>query len=198
MWAPRVHPQLIHRLYESDAKGLIDEELIDQVGYGLLARCHSMRIVSDAYKGRVICPTCSTVVYEGEKWLGGKFDYLLECNDCDWRMTWGDYHGTFKGKQLRGLNFEPDMDRFLTRFPKAKTPVEKMLEIDRLIHAVHKGTSKPAATNLLEGSPSRLTRFLNELAYGDTSTPGLKDRKDQWVQTVRGGKYFGQYLDKPE
>ena len=40
-WAPRVPKALIRRFYETDAKGIYDEELIDEVGYALLARCQS-------------------------------------------------------------------------------------------------------------------------------------------------------------
>ena len=196
-WAPRVDPNLIKRLYETDAKGIIDDDQIDEVGYALLARCQSIRIVSDAYKGRITCPLCTEIVYEGEKWLGGKFDYPLEC-ECGWKTTWGAYHGTFKGKQLRGLNFELDMDDYLENFPKARTPVEKMRSIDRLIHAVHKGTSKPAAPNLLAGNARRLTRFLNHLAYGNESTSGTRETRQKWEATVRGGKFFGHFLHGPE
>ena len=52
-WSPRVGPQKILRLYQTDAQGIVDEDLIDEVGHGLLARCESIRIVSDAYKGRI-------------------------------------------------------------------------------------------------------------------------------------------------
>jgi len=32
-WAPRVKPQTLRRLYQTDARGILDEELIDEVGY---------------------------------------------------------------------------------------------------------------------------------------------------------------------
>jgi len=34
-WAPRVNPSTIRRLYEIDARGIADEDLIDEVGYAL-------------------------------------------------------------------------------------------------------------------------------------------------------------------
>ncbi|MBI5289694.1 MAG: hypothetical protein HY873_12045, partial [Chloroflexi bacterium] len=42
-WARRVKPEVIRRLYTRDAKGIVDEELIDEVGYAMYARCHSIR-----------------------------------------------------------------------------------------------------------------------------------------------------------
>ena len=33
-WAKRVEPQKIRWLYESDAQEMLDEELLDDVGYG--------------------------------------------------------------------------------------------------------------------------------------------------------------------
>ncbi|MEX2225792.1 MAG: hypothetical protein WEB52_05000 [Dehalococcoidia bacterium] len=32
-WARRVRPETIRRLYTLDAKGIVDDELIDEVGY---------------------------------------------------------------------------------------------------------------------------------------------------------------------
>ena len=40
-WAPRVTQHKIRQLYEDDAKGIRDEDLIEDVGYSLLCRCES-------------------------------------------------------------------------------------------------------------------------------------------------------------
>ena len=37
-WAPKVKPQSIRRLYETDAKGIVDEDLINDVGFAPLPR----------------------------------------------------------------------------------------------------------------------------------------------------------------
>ena len=42
-WAERVPQNLIRRLYENDAKNIQDNELIDEVGYGLYVRAHGSR-----------------------------------------------------------------------------------------------------------------------------------------------------------
>ena len=41
-WAGRVPQHTIKRLYETDARGIYDEELIDEIGWGLHARCQSL------------------------------------------------------------------------------------------------------------------------------------------------------------
>ena len=52
-WAPRARPELIRRLYESDAAGLLDGELVDEVGYALLLRCKTIQCVTERR-----CPEC--------------------------------------------------------------------------------------------------------------------------------------------
>ena len=39
-WSRRVSPEKIRRLYESDANGMLDEELMVEVGYGTTQRGH--------------------------------------------------------------------------------------------------------------------------------------------------------------
>ena len=58
-WAPRVKPHTIRRLYELDAKGILDENLIDEVGFGLWARCETIHRVTHR-----LCPECGGEVEE--------------------------------------------------------------------------------------------------------------------------------------
>ena len=50
-WARRVRKEKIARLYASDARGIVDAELIDEVGFGLLARCQSILDATAAAQG---------------------------------------------------------------------------------------------------------------------------------------------------
>jgi hypothetical protein len=52
-WAPRVKPYLIRRLYESDDQGVLDTDLLDEVGWALYARCESF--IQAGKPGRVTC-----------------------------------------------------------------------------------------------------------------------------------------------
>ncbi len=54
-WSPRVPQQKIRLLYEKDAKGIIDEELIDDVAFSFFMRCQDIITVTDASQGRVKC-----------------------------------------------------------------------------------------------------------------------------------------------
>jgi len=45
-WAPPVSKEKIRRLYESDASGLRDDELLDDVGITLYLRCKSILTVT--------------------------------------------------------------------------------------------------------------------------------------------------------
>ena len=58
VWAYRLKKSDIERLYRSCSTGILDDELIDEVGFGLLARCMSMLQVAEAIRGRPVCPQC--------------------------------------------------------------------------------------------------------------------------------------------
>jgi len=128
IWAPRVAQKKIRQFYETDAKGIYDDDLIDDVGYGLLARCESFITANRARAGEVPCPQCNEIVQREE---------IMRC-DCGWELSWADYFKTIQHKQLSGAEpvLAPFRD-FVSAFPRAKTPQEKVLLIDRLIHRFH-------------------------------------------------------------
>ncbi len=182
-WARRVPQHKVRRLYALDAKGIVDEELIDDVGYAMYARCESIRTVTEAHAGRVACPRCASVMRHD--WHIK--DEVLTC-ECGWQAAWRDYLKSYQRKQLYGGNGYPAFLAFLETWPQARAPRDKLFAIDRLIHACHAsarfGFGRTAAVNLIEGTASELLVFLNELAYGDGSTPGLSQTRDEWLRTV--------------
>jgi hypothetical protein len=183
-WARRVKPETIRRLYTLDAKAIVDEELIDEVGYAMYARCHSIRIATRAHAGTAMCHRCRNDVRRSSNdWRTWRKDEPLVCS-CGWSTTWGDYHKSYQGKQLHGGQAYPMFRSFIDRWPAARTPRDKMLAIDALIHACHgqfKGEmGRPAACNLIEGTMFELIAFLDELAYGDLSTPGVGEIRERW------------------
>lgn len=56
-WAPKVRQHQIRRLYENDARGIVDTTLIDDVGLALFLRCESLLMI---WRGEVRCPVCRT------------------------------------------------------------------------------------------------------------------------------------------
>jgi len=187
-WAPRLPQWKIRRLYETDANGIYDQELIEDVGYGLLSRCKSFVAAVEATRGRAVCPLCGALVeHSGDK------EQMLRC-DCGWELSWWSYFTTIQHKQLSGA--DPVLALFqdyVDRFPHADSPRAQMLLIDELIHGFHwfyktNTPTRPVAVNLIEGRLGQVMDFLDELTYGAGSTPGTVETKAQWdvrIQTAR-------------
>jgi len=163
-WAPRIKPHKIRRLYELDAKGILDEDLIDEVGYGLLFRCETIHRVTHR-----LCPDCGGEL-EGA-WESASRYRKIRCKSCGWQATWISYHTSYKGKRIHGGRAFGFFEDYLKRFPKCRGPRAMMLEIDRLIHEVHESTdnlwTSPAASNLIQGKGWEVAALLDALAYGE-------------------------------
>jgi len=179
-WAPRVRQQDIRRLYETDAQGIYDEEMIDEVGWALHARCKSFVAASEASQGRARCPRCDEIIsHTHDK------EQVLRCSRCGWESTWGAYFKSLQHKQLSGA--EPVLALFrdyIERFPAATRPQDKMLLIDGLIHGFHQdlrgNPTRTTAINLIEGRYLEVVSFLDRLTYGDRGTPSTRETRDAW------------------
>ncbi len=163
-WAPRVRPQLVRRLYEVDARGIVDEELVDEVGHSLLGRCETIRRVTER-----LCPLCGGELQGG--W-GERRDRRITCGSCSWQSTWAHYHRSYKRHRIHGGSAYECFLAYLREFPRCRTRQEKMLVIDRLIHAVHEAATKiwtmPAAVNLIQGKAADVIALLDDLASADS------------------------------
>lgn len=181
-WSLRVPRHKIRRLYEQDAKGIHDDELVDDVGFTLLSRCESFIEANRAVRGQAPCPTCG-------HWVShqGNPEERLTCEKCGWELTWGEYFGTIQKKQLSGA--EPVIrlfEEYVREFPVAKSYQARMVQIDRLIHGFHwhqkYGATRPVAVNLIDGRLSDVMEFLDNLSYGKESSPGLQERFEEWKE----------------
>jgi uncharacterized Zn finger protein (UPF0148 family) len=164
-WAPRLRPEKLRRLYEMDARGIVDEELLNEVAFALYARCDSILTVTESIWGKTKCPRCAYPITRGE-------DGQLLCPECSWQATAAEYHKTWEHQQLNGTNAREVFQDFVRRLPLVKTPQEKMRLIDWLIHECHRdarrGTlGRRVAKNLIEGSSRTIRELLEGLAYGD-------------------------------
>jgi hypothetical protein len=187
-WAPKLRPEKLRRLYETDARGIVDDELIDDVGYTLYSRCGSILTVTEAFHGRVKCPGCAAVLLRGDPGRGPA-EELLHCAACGWQTTWKEYHRSWQNRQLWGGNAVEAFEAFVRRFPATRTPREKMLLIDQLIHAYHydlkrQSYNRPAAANLIEGGMKQVVQFLDSLTYGADSTSGLEEIQAAWRENL--------------
>lgn len=184
-WAPRVQPHKLRRLYELDAQGILDEELLDDVGYALYSRCQSILHVSSAMLGNVHCPRCDTIIRR----QGNDPSELLHCPTCDWETVWAAYHNTYCTQELGAGGAWEMFQAFVEQWAVVRTPRAKMLLIDQLIHRWHWqtqrqrpkfGLGRPTGVNLIEGNKQQVLALLDTLTYGAASTPGTAATKAAW------------------
>ena len=187
-WVPRVPRRKIQRLYESDAMGIHDDELIDDVGYSLLSRCEAFITANEARAGRAPCPRCARIIQHTAR----RGD-VLQCPECGWELPWTDYFKTIQHKQLSGAEAVLQLFRsFVSAFPVAPSSREKMIRIDQLIHGFHwysrddgtRGPTRPVAVNLIEGRLNEVVAFLDSLSYGEQSSPGAREVYAKWNRNI--------------
>lgn len=184
-WAARLPSRLLERLYESDARGLRDTELCDDVGFRLYARCQTFLRVS----GREVeCPRCKTafgVAREGPTRCPGR--------GCRWSTDFAAYRESVQNHYAHPGRAIGAFREFHRRYPSAKSYADKILAIDALIHSFHvdEATGEPAksvASKLLEGNKTDVVRFLDELSAVD---PGAKERWRSVVARTIHGRVLG-------
>ena len=179
-WAPRVPKALIARLYETSADNLLDDELVDEVGYAFLVRCESMLDVRMKYQGKVRCVGCQIIIENAYV-----EDKIIVCAECGWECSWVAYQKTIKYKKLHAGGMTPFLEEYVRKFPVAKTSGEKMILIDTLIHRYHWETSssagsRPGAVGLIEGKLKDIMPFLEKLTYGDHVPAEVKATRMEW------------------
>jgi len=192
-WAPRVSRHKISRLYRSDALGMRDEALLDEVGWAILARVESCLAATQAQRGQVTCPACGSVIRRDIR-PGKKADTeILQCGACPWRLPWRDYNKTIHNKHLGCAGMLVPCRQFADEYPGARTYQEKIILIDTLIHRFHwqmEGhAAQPGAATIIGGTMTEVADFLDALSYGDQSTPGLRERLGQWRDIARDKAY---------
>ena len=184
-WAKRVPQELISRLYNQSVSGICDDELIDEVGWGLYARCESVISATNGFEKKVlICPICGKDIALKEN--------IFDC-PCGFSAAWEEFKKSYKGKQLHASNAMPVFLTYQKDFPKAKTYGEKLICIDILIHSFHIKMSyykildsydiedenvelnRPAGANLIEGSLTEVILFLDRLSALPDS-----NEKERW------------------
>jgi hypothetical protein len=176
--------------------GICDDELADEVGWALYARCESIISVTSGFeKKRLICPKCGKEVPLSDK--------IFSCG-CGFYATWDEFRSSYKNKQLHAANALTIFTDYQRDFPKAQTYGEKLVCIDVLIHSFHIKNSyyktlesydaedenvavnRPTGANLIEGSLSEVILFLDKLSGIDE----YSQEKKRWrniVERANGG-----------
>ncbi len=186
-WSPRVPKWKLRRLYETEALGIYDREQIDDVGMTLYMRCRDILTIHKAKSERLVrCPRCERQRRETFIPRRGGRDEVLICPVCAWHITWDAYHKSFKRRQLNPGGAVPAFTNFVEAYAHARTPKEKMLAIDRVIHAFHYSLkdqpdlpTRPAGVNLIQGRLTDVVPFLDELS-GLSSSAAMQKTHKVW------------------
>jgi hypothetical protein len=190
-WAAKVAPGKIRRLYELDAQGIVDGELIDDVGLALHARCRSIVLVN---AGQVACPRCSAVfkvarTYRERAKGEAPADpaEVVACPGCEWSTTVGEWTESWRHRELHAGFGLPPIQDYAERYPLLATPRERMLLIDRLLHQFHHNLKvhtpgRLVACNLIEGNSRQARELLDSLTYGEGSAPEVKETGEGWLR----------------
>ena len=94
-WTPRVPKWKLRKLYETDALGIYDQELIDDVGITLYMRCRDILTIQRAQSDRQVrCPRCVRERREVFIERHGGREELLVCPACGWQITWDAYRAS--------------------------------------------------------------------------------------------------------
>jgi hypothetical protein len=184
VWSPRVPREKIRRLYEGEAAGLLDEDLLNDVVWAIWERCRDILTVTRAHTGEATCPRCESVVRH--RW---KKDERMRCV-CGWSSTWGAYMRTYRRKQLHGGGSVPWVAEFAEALPDTKGARDKMLLLDRLINRWHwdlrhpepndkvSVPSRPTAINVIGGTGGEILALLDELAGFASDDPQLRANRE--------------------
>ncbi len=182
-WAPKIKQTLIWQLYQNDAAGTVEDELLEDVGYKLYHRCHSIWLVT---RREVQCPRCGAIfpVSYPDRWdmLPGELHCPIP--GCGWTTTAEVWHNSWKHRDLLGTAAIQAVEAYLRDYMKASTPEAKMVCIDLLIHAFHVSlktgkNNRLLANNLIEGSHEQVVELLDKLF----AKPDGVD-KDRWRENV--------------
>jgi DNA-directed RNA polymerase subunit M/transcription elongation factor TFIIS len=196
-WSSRVPKWKLRRLYESEAQGMLDEDLLEDVGLTLLLRCEDILAIEEARQGRVKCPRCAqqgapTMIKRTTRSSGDPRHEVITCPTCGWQITWGEYMLSFKRKQLNSGGATQFFAAYVNAYAAARTPSEKMLAIDRLIHEFHYSVkvrpdqpTRPAGVNLINGNLTSVIAFLDELSGLTPGLPGIAATRQQWQDSLQ-------------
>ena len=188
-WARRVPLYKVRLLYESDSKGILDEDLLTEVGYGIYACCQDLLERAVAARGRVKCRNCDNIIIR--PLINGRFadSNILRCSLCGWEVACKDYHESLLRKRP-ALPYEPEeiFKEFAKQWPLASSSREKLLLIDRLIHEWHIHyitVGWPLGTSVIQATARQMVDLLEGLAYGPDSSKGLEQTRMVWMTRLK-------------
>ena len=163
IWSPRISQGKIKRLYDADAKGICDDDLVDDVGFTLYTRClqgRDERLLAN--EGKLKCHHCGKVNIS-------PFNGRIVCS-CGYAYIFREYMRSFNKNGMPSRSATPFFNEFIDKWAIAKTYSDKMKLIDFVIHECHlnmlSGVNRGfAGRNLIEGTDEQLRVLILSLAY---------------------------------
>jgi len=176
-WAPRIHPEKIRQLYLDNSKGIVNHDLLSEVGISFYARARSLITIDRIHtKGIVECPVCQTDVTVSEN------RYICRCG---WNIDSKELHQTYKGKQATGASMIEFAKQFIEDWNRALgDSAKQMLAIDFLIHRFHwemtNRPTRPVAVNFIDGTMTRINELIAELACSEDIRQ--QANRQEWIK----------------
>jgi len=193
-WAKRLPLNALRMLYLSQAKGLLDTELLEEAAVTLYLRCKDIVAVGKSQNGEVRCPFCYEkdmtenyicICFEGRK----KINDNLRCDKCLNVFSLTEYRQCYKREQLNMGGAGYAFERFIREYEQPALPEKRMLQIDRLIHAFHYSLksspdqpTRSVGPNLLSANLTTVMAFLNELSGAAVNNAEMNDNAQKWLE----------------
>jgi hypothetical protein len=176
-WSPKLSRRTLSALYASDAGLLEDEELADEVGYTLYARCLQGRDERALMlSGRMKCHNCGAILSYGAA--------ILTCS-CGSQYQFREYMRSFRNNNMPANSAAIIFNEYIEKWPAARTYREKMRLIDWLVHEFHLNLSSGVkgrfvGVNLIEGTKNQIQELILSLASGD----GKDAARDEFARNL--------------
>jgi hypothetical protein len=174
-WSKKVSRRDLLRLYQGEARGLLDEELLDEIGYMFYIRCVQAKQVKEIMEqGQILCVHCGAILNANTVKVIGrpplpKDNLPINC-ECGYSYTYREYRRSCNAANMPGGRAEPIFEQFMQKWPACRDEKQKMLLIDWLVHECHvtlmsgeRGRS--VCMNLLEGTMKQVSDLILKLAY---------------------------------
>ena len=191
-WSQRLPLEKLRRLYLSEAKGMLDVELLEDVAVTLYLRCKDIIAVDRSKHGEVRCPFCYEAAMKEVYIQVNRDDYgrildTLQCVECTNTFSYAEYKRCYKRAQLNMGGAGEAFKRYISQYQKPATPQERILQIDRLIHEFHYSLksdpnqpTRSVGPNLLGANLTVAMKFLDELSGITGDNPDMKNTAYNW------------------
>ncbi len=166
-WSPKLSRRMLAALYEKDAKLLEDEELADEVGWTLYARCAQGRDERALMlSGRMKCHNCGAILPCDAA--------ILSCG-CGSQYQFRAYMRSFRENNMPANSAAEIFGEYIEKWPAARTYRNKMRLIDWLVHEFHLNLASGVkgrfvGVNLIEGTKAQILDLILSLAGTEVAT----------------------------